>query len=188
MSVKLNEKGTVNQKLVHGKHGKALKIGTVIPKEAEPEKDTETNPEEIWQKFELELKWCLDQLEAQLASKKLNQRQLDETARILKTLTNPKAHLVKKRQLMKMTFGDYRQKMRQEELKFQKDMKKISVSAVNPAKQKGKFIRRSVAQQACVNETTENQPTIEGDIKFSFKKSDNSFKFNFSIDDDDEVH
>ena len=35
-----------------------------------------------------------------------------------KTLAGPKAPLIKKRQLMRMLFGDYRQKMADEEKKF----------------------------------------------------------------------
>ena len=38
-----------------------------------------------------------------------------ETARILKVLTDPKAPLIKKRQVMRTNFGDYRKKMAEEE-------------------------------------------------------------------------
>ena len=42
----------------------------------------------------------------------------NDTMKAIKSLTNPKAPLVKKRQIMRNCFGDYRQKMKDEEKKF----------------------------------------------------------------------
>ena len=39
----------------------------------------------------------------------------DEAVRVLKILRNPKTAFVKKRQVMRTTFGDYRTKMKKEE-------------------------------------------------------------------------
>lgn len=155
--------------------------------------DDDCSPEEIWHRFEVELKWCVEQLESQLSSKKLNQRQLEDTNKALKVLINPTAPLIKKRQLMRASFGDYRQTMKEEEMKFKKDMKKMNVSMVEATKQKGTFLRKCAVVQNQANKCSLEQVESRlsaGDadrLSFSIKKSDNSFKFDFSPPDSEAI-
>lgn len=72
------------------------------------------------------LSWCVDEIVLGLKSKKPNSKQFDECAKILKVLTSSKAPVVKKRQLMRQTFGDYRKKIDGEERKWEKDLLRIT--------------------------------------------------------------
>lgn len=76
-------------------------------------------------RFELELCWCIQQLEASLAAGKLQEKQAQELSRHLHSLKSNSASLIKKRQIMRNTLGDYREKMIEDERKFSK-----TVSAV----------------------------------------------------------
>lgn len=64
--------------------------------------------------FELELCWCVQQLETALNGGKLSQKVVEDTIKNLKIL---KGHhpIIKKRQVMKSSMGDYRAKMKEEE-------------------------------------------------------------------------
>lgn len=152
-----------------------------------------TSAEEMWQAFEVELKWCVEQLELELSSKKCSQKQFESVSRALKVLTNPNAPLIKKRQLMRASFGDYRQKMKEEEVKFKRDIKKINVYTVGSKGQKGMFIKKCASQQNCTQEVTfnpdSNVPSSDSEnSSFSFKKSDNSFTFDFFPIDVEELN
>ena len=63
--------------------------------------------------------WCVEQLEVGISnSKKPDSKQSQEAMKLLKVLRNPTAPLIKKRQVMRNAFGDYRKKMEQEEKKY----------------------------------------------------------------------
>lgn len=72
------------------------------------------------------LSWCVDEIVLGLKSKKPNSKQFGECAKILKVLTSSKAPVVKKRQLMRQTFGDYRKKIDAEERKWEQELLKIT--------------------------------------------------------------
>ncbi|XP_078274071.1 UPF0488 protein C8orf33 homolog isoform X2 [Rhinoraja longicauda] len=69
------------------------------------------SPEEQLQR---EVDWCIEQLELGLQSQKNTQKQGEEAVRALRTLHSKRPPLVKKRQLMRSMFGDYRKKMEEE--------------------------------------------------------------------------
>ncbi|KFV69288.1 UPF0488 protein C8orf33, partial [Dryobates pubescens] len=66
--------------------------------------------EQLWK----ELDWCVEQLELGLKTQKSTPRQAAEAAQAIRTLRSDKAPLVRKRQLMRAMFGDYRRKMEEE--------------------------------------------------------------------------
>ncbi|VDI49864.1 forkhead box protein L [Mytilus galloprovincialis] len=77
--------------------------------------------------FDIELSWCIRQLELGLCNQKPDSRQAAEAIKVLKILRSDKSPLVKKRQAMRNTFGDYRQKIKEEEKKNATKMKKLKI-------------------------------------------------------------
>uniref|UniRef100_A0A8C9FQ68 Uncharacterized protein n=1 Tax=Pavo cristatus TaxID=9049 RepID=A0A8C9FQ68_PAVCR len=61
-----------------------------------------------------EVDWCVEQLEIGLKTQKSTPKQAEEALRAIKALRSDKAPLVKKRQIMRAIFGDYRKKMEEE--------------------------------------------------------------------------
>nr|XP_039250256.1 UPF0488 protein C8orf33 homolog isoform X1 [Styela clava] len=96
---------------------------TVQVKEDKNIKNNEEISED--QKLQKELNWCIDQLRVGLMSQKSSQKQTQEVVRIIKTLSSSTAPLVKKRQIMRQYFGDYRKKIADEEARWYKDSQKI---------------------------------------------------------------
>lgn len=149
-------------------------------------------------KFQAELCWCLEQLDISLQSGKLSEKQSKDVARTIKSLNNPKAPLVKKRQLMRTSLGDYRSKMQQEEksYKYETSLK----SCAHQLPKKTIFLKRKL--QEAEKQEQEKQPQqggtpfrfnfelqdvpeqvqhLEDKSSFKYKKSDNSFRFNFDV-------
>lgn len=93
--------------------------------------DKESDPEDAQAQFQIELYWCISQLQTTLNNGKLSEKQLDEALKNLRILKSTTSQLVKKRQLMKSLFGDYRAKMRDEEKKMGLISK--SIKFTNPA-------------------------------------------------------
>lgn len=73
--------------------------------------------DEAARKFEDEVAWCLEQLRLGLESGNLSEKQAKEYRTASRALQNPKNPLPKKRQVMRMSFGDYRAKMAEEDKK-----------------------------------------------------------------------
>lgn len=89
------------------------------------------------EKFESELCWCIQQLQRALKSGKLNEKQgkssqdirlfyfsifklVQDHRKALNVLMSHSTPLVRKRQVMRLSFGDYRTKMKEEDKKFSK--------------------------------------------------------------------
>ena len=70
------------------------------------------------QKFQEELSWCIDYLETNLRTKKLSEKQSKDLVKTISSLKNTKNPLAKKRQVMRISCGDYRAKMAKEEKEF----------------------------------------------------------------------
>lgn len=81
--------------------------------------------DQLWK----EVDWCVEQLELGLKTQKSTPKQAEEALRAIKTLRNDKAPLVKKRQVMRTLFGDYRKKMEEERCKQLKLMQAAAKSA-----------------------------------------------------------
>ncbi|XP_044766551.1 UPF0488 protein CG14286 [Coccinella septempunctata] len=143
---------------------------------------------EMEEKFESELLWCIQQLQSALKSGKLSKKQSDSTLKSLNVLMG-NSSIVKKRQTMRVLFGDYRAKMIDEEKKLSKCHLKLTVEPMQPHKNS-----KCLKKHTQLNDTTEcklakNIPEIiiygpqqetEPNSRFKFLPSDNSFRFNFS--------
>ncbi|XP_043250590.1 UPF0488 protein CG14286 [Colletes gigas] len=133
--------------------------------------------------FELELCWCIQQLQTGLASGKLSEKQARDLYRNIKTLKSNTASLIKKRQIMRNTLGNYREKMSLEEQKHGKTAS--SMKFIPPATQNKRcvFVRKAACKLI-----TEKQHSHIDTLHFSSNEnaidSDNiqtAFKFNFQL-------
>nr|CAI5865842.1 unnamed protein product [Callosobruchus analis] len=148
------------------------------------------------QQFEVELCWCIQQLQIALQSGKLNSKQVKDHTNALNTLMNNSAPLIQKRQIMRLSFGDYRAKMALEEKKS-KNQLVIKVKPATPSK-KSTFFKRSgfsatgnsfrfnfdpppdTNRDIVVNEPLKTELVIPQKTEtFLFQPSDNNFRFNF---------
>ncbi|XP_077305339.1 UPF0488 protein C8orf33 homolog isoform X2 [Lithobates pipiens] len=131
-----------------------------------------------------ELDWCVEQLEIGLQRQKSTSKQVEEAMRAIKTLRSEKVALVKKRQVMRVMFGDYRQKMEEERQKQLKLMQTAAKSArvtevSETSRRKSSKVFRKSAHQS--NRDTRQDlpqaaPNQEG---FIFQSSQEPFFFNF---------
>lgn len=145
---------------------------------------------EMEEKFESELYWCIEKLQNSLQSGKLSKKQSESTMKSLNVLMG-KSSIVKKRQTMRVLFGDYRAKMAEEEKKLFKSNLKITYEAIKPHKN-SKFLRKSeplntnsnceeLSNEISKIQIGNNSPPKTEITKntFKFVPSDGSFKFNF---------
>lgn len=126
-----------------------------------------TNDQDTMTNFEEELLWCIEQLQISLTSNKLSPKQTEESMKILKTLKNSKAPLVKKRQIMRQAFGDYRSKMKDEEKRFKLDKSKMKISVVKN-ESGSKFLKKHIKKSEEVNSSH---------FKFDFPSPDDASNF-----------
>ncbi|XP_069726277.1 UPF0488 protein C8orf33 homolog isoform X2 [Phaenicophaeus curvirostris] len=135
-----------------------------------------------------EVDWCVEQLELGLKTQKSTPKQAEEALRAIKTLRSNKAPLVKKRQVMRAIFGDYRKKMEEERCKELKLMEAAAKSARivevkgNACNKNCRFFRkRSGAcrtSQGSAETPAESPRTLTTD-SFQFPTSQEEFYFNF---------
>lgn len=138
---------------------------------------TELTPEEA-QQLDLEICWCIEELE-NLMSKKTNDKQKKETETCLNILRNPEAPLIKKRQVMRQQFGDYKKKIsdHEEKRKNSKTNNSVNIQSVIPNKN-SVFIKKHQKQDNLDCALSDDRKT-DVNSSFHFKPSDNTFKFNF---------
>ncbi|XP_063708753.1 UPF0488 protein CG14286-like [Culicoides brevitarsis] len=113
---------------------------------------------EAQEKFELELAWCIQRLEESLNSGKLNEKQNRDTLKTLTTLRSSAQPTVKKRQLMRTTFGDYRAKMLEDEKTYSINPNSFKFLGSGRSSNKAYFVKKAAI--------------VEGE---------KNFKFNFNI-------
>ncbi|XP_055625456.1 UPF0488 protein CG14286 [Toxorhynchites rutilus septentrionalis] len=156
--------------------------------------------------FELELYWCIQQLENSLNAPHIkdNKKKVEDTMKsinILKSATQP---LIKKRQIMRTTFGDYRAKMAEEaqtmalnpdSVGFDAPKKKakyhfVKKAALLTSDKDFRFNFENIQLDDQKSNTSEANPDViepkqtNQEYVFGAKKpSDSQFKFNFSIED-----
>ncbi|XP_076644998.1 UPF0488 protein CG14286 [Halictus rubicundus] len=137
--------------------------------------------QEAEDQFELELCWCIQQLETCLTAGKLSDKQAQDMTKCLNVLKSNMAPLVKKRQVMRNALGNYREKMALEEQKHGKTA--CSMNFVSAAKQKEKYV---FVKKAACKSTNEKQELDSDNV--SAKTNDHSvnnvetaFRFNFTI-------
>ncbi|XP_046747408.1 UPF0488 protein CG14286 [Diprion similis] len=126
-------------------------------------------------KFEVELCWCIQQLQSALDSGKLTEKQILDTSKTLNVLKSNTAPLIKKRQFMRTTFGDYRTKMANEQKKLGKTATQVKFTPSPNDNKKSIFLRKAAATDAHPKPLETANTT-----GFRILSSDNSFKFNFS--------
>ncbi|NXU47848.1 CH033 protein, partial [Turnix velox] len=134
-----------------------------------------------------EVDWCMEQLELGLKTQKATIKQAEEARRAIKTLRSDKTPLVKKRQLMRTMFGDYRKKMEEEWCKELKLME-IAAKSASIVEVKGvcnkncQFIRKSSAaskkSQGSPGSPSEAPRTLNTGL-FKCTTSQEDFRFNF---------
>ncbi|KAL5277494.1 hypothetical protein ACFFRR_002615 [Megaselia abdita] len=160
--------------------------------------DREFDPEDSQTQFQVELYWCIQQLQNSLLSGKLTEKQADEAQKNTRILKSSTAQLVKKRQLMKSLFGDYRSKMKDEEKKM--GLASKSVKFTQPATSNcSSFVKKSAILTSGkdfkfnfdTNGLTEStEPTSEETSKpkedQKFVPSEGPFKFNFQVEESNE--
>ncbi|NXG95419.1 CH033 protein, partial [Loxia leucoptera] len=142
---------------------------------------TSQSDEQLWK----EVDWCVSQLELGLKTQKPTPKQAEEALRAIRTLRSDKAPLVKKRQLMRAMFGDYRKKMQDELCRELKHMETAAQSARivelkgSILKKNGQFIRK------CLGASRKSQGSAESEAHrtlntglFSFT-TPQEFHFNF---------
>ncbi|CAG9864472.1 unnamed protein product [Phyllotreta striolata] len=147
------------------------------------------------EQFEIELYWCIHQLQKALSLGKLNNKQVQDHTKALNVLMSNTAPVIKKRQVMRLSFGDYREKMAAEEKKASKNAAKMNMkSAV--ANKKTVFLKKSLFTSSVDNdfkfdfnieekmEDIAVTDTPKSTNKVNFTKSDNTFMFNFQTDND----
>ncbi|XP_036401387.1 UPF0488 protein C8orf33 homolog isoform X3 [Megalops cyprinoides] len=131
-----------------------------------------------------ELDWCIEQLELGLRTQKSTPKQMEEASRALKTLRSSKAPLVKKRQVMRAMFGDYRKKMEEDKAKqvklIQAAVKSARVTAVSEPAKKPVFHRRAECRTQ-PQPGSQNQGETPGSSSdsFVFIPTQEEFCFNF---------
>uniref|UniRef100_A0A1E1WYV8 Uncharacterized protein n=1 Tax=Amblyomma aureolatum TaxID=187763 RepID=A0A1E1WYV8_9ACAR len=128
--------------------------------------------EDAGEKFERELKWCIEQLNASLSTSDSMKKIYSEHLRALQTLQNAKAPMAKKRQVMSMTLGNYREKMKEEKAKFvAESTRKARLQPQCSPETKSVFLRKVAV----------SNKDSSSDVPASIAE----FKFNFSIDHED---
>ncbi|XP_037513029.1 UPF0488 protein C8orf33 homolog isoform X2 [Rhipicephalus sanguineus] len=131
-----------------------------------------SNDEDANEKFERELKWCIEQLNISLSHTDAKKKNYNEELRALQTLQSVKAPVAKKRQVMSVTLGNYRAKMEQEKAKFITDStRKTRLQPQPSAETKSVFLRKVT--------------TADKDSQPGAPQTANEFKFNFVIDNED---
>ncbi|KAM7347355.1 UPF0488 protein CG14286 [Cochliomyia hominivorax] len=148
--------------------------------------------------FELELCWCVQQLETALNSGKLSQKVAEDTVKNLKILKGHNAPLIKKRQVMKAAMGDYRAKMKEEEKKMSLGSKQIKFTPSSEANKKSSFVKKSAILKSgkdfkfnfkTENHIQQHEQEEQAKENYIFNTKDlnltsgNDFKFNFTIDE-----
>lgn len=130
----------------------------------------------------------MNQLELGLKTQKPTPKQAEEALRAIRTLRSDKAPLVKKRQLMRAMFGDYRKKMQEELCRELKLMETAAKSARivelkgSIRKKNGQFIRKCSGacrkSQGSAESPSESHRTLNTGF-FNFTTPQEEFRFNF---------
>ncbi|NXK49035.1 CH033 protein, partial [Chauna torquata] len=145
---------------------------------------SQQSDDQLWK----EVDWCVEQLELGLKTQKSTPKQVEEALRAIKTLRNAKAPLVKKRQIMRAMFGDYRKKMEEEWCRQLKLMQAAAKSArvmevkENIRNKNCQVIRKRSGvcrkSQGSAESPSESPRTLNTG-SFRFTTSQEEFRFNF---------
>ncbi|XP_072751789.1 UPF0488 protein CG14286 [Anoplolepis gracilipes] len=136
---------------------------------------------EVEDKFELELCWCIQQLEASLASSKLQHKQAQDLNKQLQSLKSNTAPLIKKRQIMRNTLGDYREKMAEDERKLSRTVSAVKFMNPASANKKSRFIKKAVqhSAQEFKEHSNDDRTQDTNQVNIDSNKTQIPFQFNF---------
>ncbi|XP_061849487.1 UPF0488 protein C8orf33 homolog [Colius striatus] len=146
---KKNQRAAVSEAELQGGSGKTQ--GEANTRQSKDTSQQDESSQHSGDQLQKEVDWCVEQLELGLKTQKPTPRQAEEALRAIRTLRNAKAPLVKKRQLMRTMFGDYRKKMEEELAKELKQVEAALKSArivevqSSTRSTSGRFIRKSLA-------------------------------------------
>ncbi|XP_063791077.1 UPF0488 protein C8orf33 homolog isoform X2 [Pseudophryne corroboree] len=173
---------------------KAEERGGDVGTSSSPKEDPQPGADELWR----EVDWCVEQLRIAIQRQKSTPKQVEEALRAIKTLQSEKVLLVKKRQVMRSIFGDYRRKMEEERLAQLKLMQAAAKSArmsevtATTRRNRSKVFRKSDHKFSSVigqsdrgsadSQGSPDLPTVPGTANqegLSFKSSQEPFCFNF---------
>ncbi|CAH1775189.1 unnamed protein product [Owenia fusiformis] len=154
--------------------------------------------EDTMYKFELEVLWCINQLELGVQNSKGGPKQVQSSLKLIKVLRNPKTPMVKKRQVMNKTFGDYRKKMADEQKKYGSSVKKMSINPISSKSAQSTYYKRSTQKpDSNISESDKETPVqnsinlaIEMDkpnSSYNYEPPSKEFKFNFQVQSVDAV-
>ncbi|XP_072125352.1 UPF0488 protein C8orf33 homolog isoform X2 [Mobula birostris] len=132
--------------------------------------------EQLWR----EVDWCIEQLELGLRSQKSSQKQVDEALCACRTLRSEKAPLVKKRQVMRSIFGDYRRRMEEERQKQLKLMRAATRSAtIKPVEEqtRSKVFRKTANKLLKIEASAADNPMNPEQTVVDTDRT--QFRFNF---------
>ncbi|XP_052902356.1 UPF0488 protein CG14286 [Anopheles moucheti] len=117
-------------------------------------------PSEADRQFELELYWCIQQLESSLnlLNVRENGKKVEETSKLINKLKSGSQPIIRKRQIMRTTFGDYRSKMASEEQTMSVNPDNVRFEKPKEKATKYHFVKKS-----------------------AILTGDNNFKFNFPM-------
>ncbi|KAK0078597.1 hypothetical protein PV325_002315 [Microctonus aethiopoides] len=113
--------------------------------------------QEAENKFELELCWCIQQLELGINNGNFSEKQMKGTQKSLDLLKNNNTSLIHKRQIMRTTFGDYRMKMLQEEKKHSKSVSTVKFAKPKSIGNKSIFIRKAQSTVSNIDQPANDQ-------------------------------
>lgn len=134
--------------------------------------------EESENKFELELCWCIQQLEVTLQTAQLPDKQSRDVNKNLNALRSSNVPLIKKRQIMRTTFGDYRAKMQKDEVKYGKNSTNVKFLNSKNKDNKSLFVRKANTDDDDKNHQL--KPKLSNLFSKNQLQSE-PFKFNFSL-------
>ncbi|KAK4873219.1 hypothetical protein RN001_015248 [Aquatica leii] len=168
---------------------KSSKNNSLRPESSDAPQPSTVMSEEAVESFEAELCWCIKQLQRGLQLGKLNAKQVQDHTKALNTLMSKTTPIIKKRQVMRLSFGDYRSKMAEDDKRVNKVNQQVKVTTKpNP---KSKFVKKS-SSNACSSfsfpipkfGTESNRGTDSSNITNRMnrlEKSSPNFKFNFDV-------
>ncbi|XP_003397162.4 UPF0488 protein CG14286 [Bombus terrestris] len=136
--------------------------------------------QEAEDQFEVELCWCIQQLEMCLGTGKLPERQAHDLNKNINILKSNTAPLIRKRQIMRNTLGNYREKMALDEQKFGKTASSIKFISPPSENRKCVFVRKAASA------STKEKQAVTHPLNFSEKcinidNVQNVFRFNFEV-------
>lgn len=137
--------------------------------------------QEAEDQLEVELCWCVQQLQTALDSGKLTEKQKFDTNKTLNVLKSNTAPLIKKRQYMRTTFGDYRKKMADDNKKHGKNVNQVKFTRTTSSN----LIKKSIfLKKANDNKNLESidasEKSSNGSNRFRIIPTNDPFKFNFT--------